>query len=107
MAVSLNDKQVVREIGILHEMECSPSASENVPNLLVAERHVETHLGPKRKVDIYLVNLLGLYFQRDLSKNFGSRWGMSAYLLLRGLLYQFVKLNIVGISSVLTSMGLW
>jgi hypothetical protein len=27
--------------------------------------------------------------------------------LLRGLLYQFVKLNIVGISSVLTSMGLW
>jgi hypothetical protein len=55
MAVSLNDKQVVREIGILHEIECSPSASENVPNLLVAERHVETHLGPKRKVDIYLI----------------------------------------------------
>jgi hypothetical protein len=53
--VFLNDEQVVREIGILHEMKCSPSAPEDVPNLLVAERHVETHFGLKRKVDIYLI----------------------------------------------------
>ena len=46
-------------IGILHEMECSLSylhpTSDDVPSSLVANRHVETHFGPKRKVDIYLI----------------------------------------------------
>jgi hypothetical protein len=29
--------------------------SDDVPSSLVANRHVETHFGPKRKVDIYLI----------------------------------------------------
>jgi hypothetical protein len=33
----------------------SHPTSDDVPSSLVANRHVETHFGPKRKVDIYLI----------------------------------------------------
>jgi hypothetical protein len=84
-------------IGILHEMECSLSylhpTSDDVPSSLVANRHVETHFGPKRKVDIYLIysdHISNEILVRTLMQ------GGEEELNKRGL-YQSVKLNIVGI----------